>query len=77
MSSMFIKHPLETGVLEISRYAQIKPCTVNLTHVDFYLTPHNPKKKRGNPDYILVFDDQKERDAWFKKFSNSVTKDVY
>lgn len=69
---MFIKHPLEDGLLEVSRYAQIKPCTVNVTHVDFYLTPHDPKKKRGKPDYILVFDTQKERDVWFKKLVKEI-----
>lgn len=71
---MFIKHPTERTILDISRYAEIRPCSVNVTHVDFYLEPMNPKKERGNPDYIFVFDTQVARDNWFKKFSAKVTK---
>lgn len=70
---IFIKNPLEPGMIEISRYGQIKPCTVNLTHVDFYLKPLKKGQKRGKPEFILSFDTQKERDIWFKKFSNRYT----
>lgn len=70
---VFIKHPTQNAALEISRYGEIKPCTVNLTHLDFYLTPHDPEKERGEPNYIIEFPDQEERDRWFIDFLNRNT----
>lgn len=68
---MWIENPTEEGVLNISEYELIKPCSINKTHVDFYRIPVN-KGERGTPDYTLVFESEEKRDAWFKEFVESI-----
>lgn len=70
---MFIKNPTTAGIINIDRYGEIRPCSINPTHVDFYIDPVPHDKERGKPDFTLIFDDQADRDAWFKKFSNRHT----
>ncbi len=63
---MYIKHPKDNSLINTSMYADIRCCSVNVTHVDFYLKPL-PAGKRGKPALTVVLDTQEDRDAWFKK----------
>lgn len=63
---MFIKHPLDKSLINTSYYKDIRCCSVNVTHVDFY-TDALPAGKRGKPELTVVLDTQEDRDAWFKK----------
>ena len=69
----FIKHPKDDSLINASLYADIRVCTVNVTHVDFYLKAL-PAGKRGKPTLTVVLDTQKERDQWFKKITRELCK---
>lgn len=70
---MFVKHPKDNSLINSSLYADIRCCSVNVTHVDFYLKPL-PAKKRGKPALTVVLDTQDERDDWFKEITKALTK---
>lgn len=71
---MFIRHPKEKAIINPSRYAEIRCCTVNVTHVDFYEQPKPPNKERGKPAFIVVLDDQEARDKWFEKIAKQLAQ---
>lgn len=70
---MFIRHPTDKSLINTLEYADIRCCTVNVTHVDFY-TKGLKAGKRGKPALVVVLDDQEKRDAWFEKISKQLTK---
>lgn len=63
---MFIKHPKDRSLINTSIYADIRECSVNVTHVDFY-KKSMPAGKRGKPDLTVVLDSESEREKWFNK----------
>lgn len=70
---MFIKHPKDASLINTCYYADIRCCSVNVTHVDFYIKGM-PAGKRGKPAVTVILDDEKERDAWFKSVTSQLTK---
>ena len=61
---MFINHPINDALINISEYKDIRCCPKNPTHVDFYLNPQT-ENERGTPDYTIEFKTQEQRDNWF------------
>jgi hypothetical protein len=60
-----LKHPTESVLVNLDKFSIIKPCSINPTHVDFYINPVKDGE-RGQPDYTIIFNTELQRDAWFK-----------
>lgn len=71
--SIFVKNPNDESLINVSMYSDIRPCTVNKTHVDFYLEPME-EGKRGKPDFTVVLGSERERDEWVKTLQELLTK---
>lgn len=63
---MFVEHPdlKVKQIFNVLRYADIRCCSKNPTHVDFYINPQ-AEGERGAPDFVLEFETEEERDSWF------------
>lgn len=61
---MWIKHPYENIIINTDKYADIRCCTVNPTHLDFYQTAV-PAGQRGEPNFTIVFKTSEEKEAFF------------
>jgi len=70
--TMFIKHPNEDKIINLLAYAEIRPCSVNKTHIDLYVDALKPGVDRGKPEVIFVYKDEAERDFRFKELCRTV-----
>lgn len=70
---VYLKHPFEDSILDLEKFTEIKACTVNLTHLDFYTKAIEDGKERGKPAFIITFPTQEERDEYFKKLLKDLT----
>lgn len=63
--SGFIKHPFERTIIDVERFSEVKCCTVNKTHIDFYKECIPAGKEHGEPDLIIKFESEEQRNEWF------------
>jgi hypothetical protein len=68
-----IRHPFNDAVINFDKFTDIRKCSKNPTHVDFYVNPQ-AENERGNPDYTINFKTTEERDTWFEGLFEAATK---
>lgn len=73
---MFILHPNDKHLINLAKYADIRCCPKNPTHIDFYVTPQ-ADVERGNPDFILEFETEEKRNDYFESIFNAVSEDLW
>lgn len=76
---IFVKHPLEASLINVSIYADIRCDNIETVKVNFYLSPRpvyppfQPLDTRQPADFFVEFADMKDRDRWFNSLFNILT----